>query len=300
MHRETFRDLTVPRAAALSELLVDPVETHLDGRRLVKLRRWVRSELQHGWPGGDRAPLRVDIYSIRNQRVGQDQPFSWTPHRARRPIGLECVRGCVSQRAQAPAEASFAAINKLEKGRGSLARWVSSLGACARAAVQAEAVLWATHLLGAVEWNRLRNPIVGADLSVRVASNALIRTRIDLLLSGRPPCTPPGGRRADAHASTLTLMTGTPMQTSRLELGLVALGMTLSNGALATPGRAIGWWPQCGRLIVVPVTFDLLEEVGTMLSHLVGAAAAEQGLASAARGRNGHAIQPRFERAKVA
>ena len=64
-----------------------------------------------------------------------------------------------------------------------------------------------------------------------------------------------------------TMMGGVTGPTSRIELGLSALVALVADVSAPVPARVMGWWPQSGRSIVVPIdstslqrTFDAVVE----------------------------------------
>jgi hypothetical protein len=164
-----------------------------------------------------------------------------------------------------------------QRGRpGSLSEWLAGLAVGGRTVVQAEAVVWATQLITALDWTRLSRPIVGDDRSVVLPSSSqiLLRGRIEL----RTFVTPTQARdthphqRLESEPSVLfATMTGRPGPTARTELGLAALTVALDDRHDEVPIRVLGWWPQCGRSLVVPVDLALLNQtceavVGTVRS----------------------------------
>ncbi|MGH9089068.1 MAG: hypothetical protein ACRDYZ_13330, partial [Acidimicrobiales bacterium] len=187
---------------------------------------------------------------------------------------------------------------------GSLAEWLGSLPAAARAIVEAEAATWATDLWSAVEWGRLGPGVrVGGPeplWSPAGSPATALRGRVDIRVDG-------GG------GAFLTVLPGQPVPASRVELGLSALAAALSapsalaapstpsarsahaaRSALAVPPalsapaeaagpwgaaaqppgvpeRVVGWWPECGRALMVPVDLPLLEETADAVGRAVTA-----------------------------
>jgi len=61
-----------------------------------------------------------------------------------------------------------------------------------------------------------------------------------------------------ATLSSPTSAAGPDMLDS-FKLGLAALGAAFDPRSRAVPARVVGWWPQCGRSMVIPVTASVLE-----------------------------------------
>jgi hypothetical protein len=146
--------------------------------------------------------------------------------------------------------------------RGSPATFLTQIGDGGRAAVEAEAVTWATRFHLALEWDRLpRTPAVGvADRwwdcpSVRVG----LRGRADVRIA------------VEGDRQTLfTMLSGTPGSTSRVELALAALVDILGRPAAPPPARVVGWWPDCGRALVLAPGIDLLQDTAAAVVRAVG------------------------------
>jgi hypothetical protein len=217
--------------------------------------------------------LRVDAFllrtHVRGDRLADNaESFAWSPGNVRRSIGLAAVRRCLEDGARNPAEAVAATITSMVReartgdgGRRSAARWLAGIGDGARAAVEAEATSWATRLFLAVEWDRLsRPPIVGAPdrwwdcpgSRVGLRGRADVRFELD------------GGRQ-----TLLTLMAGHPGQARRTELALGALVDVLCRPSAPPPARIVGWWPECGRALVLTVDLGLLQETAQTVAAAV-------------------------------
>jgi hypothetical protein len=258
---------SLPRASTLTGVLLAPNTDLLDADELSSVRTILQRDVQSVMRRIDRAePLRVDPYRVRKTASGEadgERPFEWNPWTARRSLGLEAVRACLGRPRLTPLEATRAAVDRLirrtseDTGAGSLAGWLASLRLGARAVVEAEATLWATQLLSAVQWTEPATRLVGFDRSVVLfeAPRVILRGRVDLEL--RPavmgegaPTVPTGG--------LLVVMTGHPLPSARLELAVSALAAALSNRSGVTPARIVGLWPQCGRALDLPIDVDLL------------------------------------------
>ncbi len=269
----TLPSTVLPRAACLTDALLAPPEAPPTTRDLEALRRRLQAALVDASPTGG-PNLRVDAYLLRtlareNRLPDHLERFAWTPGNARRSIGLAAVRRCLEGGARYPAEAVTATVTAMigearagVVGRGSPARWLSETAEGARAAAEAEATSWATRLLVAVEWHRLgRPPIVGAPdrwwdcPGARVALRGRCDARIET----------PAGRQ-----TLLTMMAGHPGPSSRVQLALGALVDAVGRPSAPPPARVVGWWPECGRALVLAVDLGLLEETARTVVTAVG------------------------------
>jgi len=264
---------SLPKATSLTDVLTAPAPLPVSRDEFGELRRDFEDELRTAARSlrvGER--IRVDAYHLRNSisgNVDRESPFKWTPWTARRPIGVECVRACLANARLTPPQTGHDVIARLirraddERGRpGSLAEWLAGLAVGGRAVVQAEAVAWATQLLTALEWSKLTAPIVGVDRSVVLPSSSqvLLRGRIEVRTRLVSPQPPNARRTLDVAPSVLfAMMTGRPSPTARTELGLAALTVALDGRHGDVPVRVVGWWPQCGRALIVPVDLALLD-----------------------------------------
>ena len=203
-----------------------------------------------------------------------DRPFAWSPWTARRAIGVAAVRRCLEGGARSPAGAVRAVVSSMVDEaragvarRGSPSRWLAEIGEGAQAAAIAEATTWATRLFVAVEWDRLGRPATvgapdrwwdcpGVRVSLRGRADARIETPV-----GRP--------------SLLTMLAGRPGPTSRFELALAALVDVAARPTAPPPARVVGWWPDCGRALVLEAELGLLEEAARAVVAAVDQAAPE-------------------------
>lgn len=258
----------LPKARALTEVLVAPPANSLDGaddlyRQLALALTAAGSQLPPG------AGVRVDGYFFRTalthpERLSEPDPFAWSPRTARRLLGLAAVRACVSGSERTPADAVehvvSAAVEDARRGSqrsGSLAGWLLDLPGGGRAVVRAEAVTWATHLLASLEWRSLgATPIVGSDQwwdgppGCRVALRGRSEVRVPTL--GAEP-SPPRSTATTTPPALFAMLGGRPSPVASLELGLAALASFMARPKEPAPARVVGWWPQCGRAMVLPV-----------------------------------------------
>ena len=286
----TLAPTALPRSTALTDLLLGtgggtgggagasgrgdaPTVADVDA-----VRRRLESELARCARHRTGVPptWRVTGYAVRRavahpELLTRAPAFRWSATTARRPIALAALRACVAGTARAPAEAvaatvaSLAADGRHGLGRaGSLTEWAGRLAAPALALVEAEATTWATELWTALEWHRLGPGVRLGGPAVRwspaTTPAGWLQGRADLRVAS------PAGETA-----FLTVLPGAPGRGSREELGLAALVAALAvlaDGAPPAarptgPARVAGWWPDCGRALVVPVDRGLLEETAT-------------------------------------
>lgn len=273
---------SLPRAAALTELLLAPATTSLTRDELSSVRSILEREVTSATRHVDRVrPFRIDPFRVRRAVTGlpdQERPFAWNPWTARRQLGLEAVRTSLGRPRLSPLEATRDAVARLvrragDAGPDTLSGWIAGLPLGARAVVEAEAVLWATQLLSAVVWTQPATRLVGFDRSV-VPSDAprvVVRGRVDVELRPAPR---PDRDPAEMTGGVLVMMTGHPLPSARLELALTALAIALSDRPAVVPARVVGFWPQSGRALALPVDVDLLlrgcEAVATAVHAEVG------------------------------
>jgi len=274
----TLPSTQLPRARSLTDALLAPAGLRPAPEHVAALRRRLQNALAYA---AEAKPVRVDAYLLRHAHLSQDrlsrsEQFHWSPLRARRSIGLSAVRRCISGEARTPGEAvASTAAQLISEARqdltrpGSLARWLAELPGGGLAAVVAEATTWATRLCGVIEWDRLVRPLTvgGPDQWWDCPGPALVglRGRADLRVT-----TLPGG---DVTA-LFSMIGGYPAPTARSELGLAALVAALSRPAVGAPTRVVGWWPDCGRALVLAVDLPLLEQTADSVVSAVQALAA--------------------------
>jgi hypothetical protein len=264
---------SLPRATALTQALISPSDRLVTRDDITERRK----RLEEGFRsvGGHRianAPLIVDAYRLREPISIQNKgasAFRWTPSTSRRQVGLEGVRTWLANRRLTPAQASQDAIARLVRHSGqsgepssSLAQWLAGLSIGARSVVQAEATTWATQFISALDWSNLEHPIVGGDRTVAFGSDPPVRLRGRIELQTAVPTlhSATSSNGDESPVSVFTIMTGRPTQSARVELGLAALTIALQPRHTSTPVRVVGWWPQCGRALLVPVDVDLLDK----------------------------------------
>jgi len=231
--------------------------------------------------------LRVDEYLLSTAGAygptapgsASTEPFRWSARTARRSVGLAAVRACYHGIHRTPAEAVAGVLERLAEdaggstGRGgSLGRWLAGLPSGARAAVQADAVTWATRLHIALDWDSLPpGTVVGGRDEWWDCPSA---RRIGLRGRAEVRTSTAGGDASAAgpHRPVLfCLRPGVPGPTGRTELALPALVAALASPTGAPPARVIGWWPACGRAIVLEVDEKVLTRAAASVVGAVGA-----------------------------
>jgi len=259
----------LPRAAGLTSALTSPPDATVSHTDLLEVRLRLEQELGRLTSGLSLDQrIRIDSYQLRPPppETPEERPFAWSPLTARRQLGLECVRAWLGRQDLVPVRASELAIARLlrraedDSRPGGMAMWLAGLSPGALAVVRAEAVTWATQLIHALEWAKLARPVVGDDHSIQFEAvpQFLLRSRGDVVSTLADQAATGGGPRRLSNA-VFVVMTGRPLSTARDELGLAALGAALDPRSRAVPARVVGWWPQCGRSMVLPVTASVLE-----------------------------------------
>jgi hypothetical protein len=209
-------------------------------------------------PGG---PFRLTDYLVRTTLWPSGSPdpssqFAWSAGTARRGIGLAAVRSMVAGTTQSPVDGVdlgvSRAISDERRGRGpmsSMGQWLAGLTAAERAAVQADAVTWATRLWNSLDWKAFDSPpTIGRDHWWDSPHSSLlaIRSRAEV----RSSSTDGRGNPVSVH---LVVLGGPRRAGVRSELSLVALVESLRTGDPRPPGRIVGWWPDSGHFVSLEV-----------------------------------------------
>lgn len=193
-------------------------------------------------------PFRITEHEVRvalchdSTDNGSDAAFAWTARTARRAIGLAAIRLLNAGQARSPHEAVRARTQEsarwVRDGSASASQldcWLAGLTEPGRAAVEADAVTWATRLWCALDWSAFDPaPVIGRDHWWDSPHSAL------LALRGRAEL-----RTAGAH---LVVLSGPRRDSVRSELALVTLVEALRSRTPAPPGRVVGWWPESGHV----------------------------------------------------
>jgi hypothetical protein len=285
----TLPPTLLPRARGLTDALLAPAGPPPPPGVVRDVCRAFRHRLAETTASHDGPPVRVDAFTVRTAGgppLQARQPgggaFHWTPRRARRAVGVSAAAEVVGGRERCPAQGAERAVASLiddaRRGAcrpGSVGAWLGRAPAGVVAAVLAEGTAWATHFVTAVEWHRVGRPVeVGGpdrwwDLVGRPTVG--LRCRVDARLavasldraSTEPVATGP------ARQSFLTMLGGRPGPTSRAELGLAALVEVLRHPGGPVPARAVGWWPACGRALVLDVGEELLTSTASAVLDAV-------------------------------
>jgi hypothetical protein len=287
-----------PRSRSLASALTAPAPADVTAADLERLRVRLGHDLARavgpnaGGGGGRRPPVRVDGYTIgsaaRGAVIRSPEPFRWSPWHARHAIGVAAARDCVLGPFPSPGPAVRATITRLlaeSRGGGgerSLRGWLAGLRPGALAMVAAEATTWATHLVTAVDWDAI-GPRVTIGPPDRwwdcpTVPRIALRGRADVRVTTATPLPDrTAGRRSAASppgagpSAVLTVLGGRPGPASRAELGLVALVDALRQPSGAVPSRIVGWWPECGRRLIVDVDGPLLDMTAAAVTGAVRA-----------------------------
>jgi hypothetical protein len=223
------------------------------------------------------------------EQGGRSTPFAWSSVTARRALGLAAVRSLVDGSAHSPVEGARAAIARAisDAGEGhrsssssSMDQWLAQLPGAGRAAVEAEAVTWATRLWTALSWTDCPvPPTIGRDHwwdSPRSSLLAL-RSRAEVRT------TTTWGR--EHHLSVhLTVLGGPRRDTVRSELSVVALAESLRSRTTLPPGRIVGWWPDSGRFVDLEVNRHTLSVGVAAVARTLESMSASRGAGTAPKG----------------
>lgn len=265
----TLPPTLLPRSRGLTDALAAPAGPPPPPAAVAGLRGALRRDLEVAAAGAG-GPVRVAGFALRagsGVATGGDEPFRWTPRRARRALGVPAAGRVVDGRARTPAEAAeaeLAAVVAAGGGArpGSLAAWLAAAPHAVAAIALAEATAWATHVLTAVEWHRVAGALVGGPdrwWDLPGPPGVGLRGRADVRLRVPPPRgAGAAGTPAGPPLSCLSLLGGRPGTGSRAELGLAALVEVMRRPEDPVPARVVGWWPECGRALVLPVDMALL------------------------------------------
>jgi hypothetical protein len=187
-----------------------------------------------------------------------DRPFIWSARTTRRGLGLAALRLVVSGTARTPADGARLAVAEAvdaaragERSVSPMNRWLARLPNAGLAAVQAEAVTWATRLWCALDWSAFdQPPVIGRDRWWNSPHSSLlaIRSRAEV----RAVVADGAGNPFSVH---LVVLGGRRRPSIRDELSVVAVTealLTSGSGSLP-PGRIVGWWPDSGHMVRVEV-----------------------------------------------
>jgi hypothetical protein len=202
-------------------------------------------------------------------------PFTWSTRTARRGLGLAAVRSLIAGTARSLTDgvrgATAGAIRSATEGPGpsaSMDRWLASLPTAARAAVEADAVTWATRLWCALDWSAFEErPTIGRDRWWDSPHSSLlaIRSRAEVRSISRESS-------GDPFSVHLVVLTGPRRASVRSELSVVALVEALQAPSTLPPGRIVGWWPDSGHVVKVEVDHIALADGISAIARTLGRA----------------------------
>lgn len=221
----------------------------------------------------------------------QNIPFSWSPINARRILGIQAARSIIDGQCNTPKEAvagivkeSITTCTSGSVYTGSLSRWLASLSMGGLSSVMAEAITWTSRFITALDWSSIPQTVeIGRDywwncqkvplITLRGRSDVRVRIPLPIplkrdQLTGKKTAQKKsteqssitGGSLIDKGVAFFTVMADNSYLDCRSELGLPALVEVLRRPYAPLPLRVVGWWPNSGRSIVLPVTDQLLEE----------------------------------------
>jgi hypothetical protein len=263
--------VTLPRASTLTDVLISLPGSQVDPAELARAReRLVTGLTTASFRSQSSSALRIDAYRLqqalsgRTKPPGSDGPFSPSPASCRRAIGIAAVAICRRDRTLAPAQAVADVLagaltpQAHQGGSGWWEEWFRGLAPGARAVVRSEAVVWATQLHGALEWDRIAACArLGCDLrwvcpgSPRVTLHAKVDVQTEV--QGRPVL--------------LVMSTGAAGPCWEPSLALTALAAGLVRGTDSVPARVVGIWPASGQTRILPIEHGTLEAASTNVSE---------------------------------
>lgn len=281
----------VAKNTALTDALLAPSNEVISAEERLGIRDRLVERLGESWKevagDGEGAArlcvtdyyLRVRLYPPVGSEVDTSQePFRWSSRTVQRMIGIAAARACVQGLASSPADAVRDCIGGFVKdakegryGPRSLSSWLVDLPAGSLGAVSATATTWATRFINSLDWDSFDSrPVVGpADQwwNVPTAPGLSIRSRVDVLSYARESedrgvdrsRSQDGSKYSDPAPVLFVAKSGLPGRASKVELALSALVATVSRPMLASPARVVGWWPNCGRAMVLGVDRRAME-----------------------------------------
>jgi hypothetical protein len=264
--------VVLPRARALTEAVLAPTAPALPAAALDRIRRTVTAALVSETAGGgvalDLGDYQIDVARLDPSRCRPPEPFTPSPGRCRRAIGLEAVRRALRLRSSpvlAVEEILGETRSEGADDRGGSGwwwgRWYRGLSAGARAVVQAEAVSWATALWTALEWHRFDRLDVGGRTlrwtAPAAGGSVSLRARVDV--------------RTWAGDGPVLVLVGSGLVPAswRPTLGYPALVAALAHDQRAVPRRVVMWWPAAGQVRIAEVDAALLEETAAAVTSAV-------------------------------
>jgi len=286
----------LPGSSLLTNELLDPATTlTVPGRAALvdAAARLPRALADLGAPRSGGPSLRITAHQVRlalgPATHAPATPFAWSARTARRALGLRAIQALVARRAHAPVDGARMAIaDAIESARAGdhlaspMGRWLATLPAAGRAAVEADAATWATRLWCALDWDAFKEPpLIGRDRWWDSPHSALlaIRSRAEV----RSVVAGEGGGAFSVH---LVVLGGPRRPTIRSELSVLAMVEAMQAPHSLPPGRIVGWWPDSGHLVKLEVDEVALAAgvaaIARTLARAGGTSAPFEGVALAA------------------
>ncbi|MFZ0664539.1 MAG: hypothetical protein WAM97_02205, partial [Acidimicrobiales bacterium] len=255
--------ISLPRAGALTDLLLAPVQAAPDEKALNRARNHVVYQLQRASiamsPGSQ---IRIDPFRIEKVLATPYRPdpddgaFSPSPAACRRAIGTEAVALCQREIGVSPAQAVSRILDSAQSpgtrpaGSTWWHQWFRRLAFGAKVTVQAESTTWATQMRGALDWERFETePVIGRDYRWECpgSKRITIHAKVDV-------CSQVEGRPVFFLVST-----GVANEHWTASLALPALCAGLVGGAAAVPARVVGLWPASGQVRAISLDDTTIE-----------------------------------------
>jgi hypothetical protein len=251
-------------APTLTAALLGPLDAHVveDRSSVMEVARTIpRTLADLAVPRLSGSSFRLTDHHVRTALAPDGDataalPFAWSPRTARRSLGLAALRALVAGEARSPLDGTRRAVADAqrsvrdgERSANALDRWLAGLSPAAVAAVEAEAVTWATRVWCALDWTAFEGvPLIGRDRWWNSPHSSLlaIRSRAEV----RSVALDPGGNPFSVH---LVALGGRRRATVRSELSVVAMVEALQAPHSLPPGRIVGWWPDSGHQITVDI-----------------------------------------------
>jgi hypothetical protein len=266
-----------PPATVTAILLAPPDPAVIEERGAVMeaAKRIPRALADLAVPRLGGSTLRVTDHHVRTALAPEipaitETPFAWSPRTTRRTLGLAAVRTLASGEARSPIEGvrlavavAVRSVRDGERSAASMDRWLSGLAPAGLAAVEADAVTWATRLWCALDWNAFEEiPLIGRDRWWNSPHSSLlaIRSRVEVRSVTRD-------HNGNAYSTNLVVLGGRRRATVRSELSVVAMAEVLQAQQSLPPARIVGWWPDSGRHIKVDIDTAVLEEGAAALAR---------------------------------
>jgi len=215
----------------------------------------------------------------------EDEPFSWTPDRARRQVGRQAFQVALAG-GMPPAAATAVVVDQMAREAGgerdgwsgSLPAWLAGLPPGARGVVQAEACSWATELWDLVDWPHLQSGLASRGWRVaaqhgkdrwrfRGSPRVTMESQTDIRVVAAPGSAGAGSAAARQLGAIVLVERSYREATAADDLAFAALVSALSRGKV--PRKVLGYWPQAGVTLMVDVNRQLLLDAVARLDRLL-------------------------------